>query len=657
MTVMRQLYRTTSIRHRANLPAQISSEDEEGEDLSMLDFVTVRLQRGDLLIAGSDGLFDNVSLPSIAKIALDHYETGSAAKGPQAVARLAKTLVTVAAAAARDSDIIWHAVSEHASSPDSIVGGKLDDVAVVVAQVEEWSAASPGGVLGNFDDETVIKSATASQAFASGVTRGVGGAGSAWRPLPSRPFSGARAVTTYPVSMLESTVPLTCPRRSVSSLPLATSAAFSSSRISPAAAATCTASSCSQQRPTRPTTPTGAGVEVEVQGPPRARALEGLHLTLGVSLGPGVLPSSWRVVRELGRGSYATAWELQSTCHGENRAVLKIFDQDPMVRCLFGSRCFDEVEAQFSRESRALLRLHQGPVHEGRHHVIQLLSAAPSVDDSWASSKALVRGRLLRALVQEYAGATMDSFPAAEFRVAQCVAMADQMRKAVAYLRPLGIVHADISLANCALDGSGRARLIDFGNSLVLEEWPARSAAAGHCARLERLRMRYVHHPRFPPAERYSYPLSVARMISDIERPRHINVYSEWCDPDLFPGNLAAAPPEVLRGLLLPGLSDVYSVGVLLWQLLTIEETPFEIDMVADRIRFKGWDNFYSLPLVTRVAFLVDRLAANLRPHLRSELSRSDLQKLGTWFGDALAEAPEDRVRAADAGPLDRQAD
>ena len=62
-----------------------------------------------------------------------------------------------------------------------------------------------------------------------------------------------------------------------------------------------------------------------------------------------------------------------------------------------------------------------------------------------------------------------------------------------------------------------------------------------------------------------------------------------WCLSQAFPGNLAAMPPEVLRGLLIPGASDVYGqalgsaarseivriesvasgLGILLWWLLT----------------------------------------------------------------------------------------
>jgi len=167
------------------------------------------------------------------------------------------------------------------------------------------------------------------------------------------------------------------------------------------------------------------------------------------------------------------------------------------------------------------------------------------------------------------------------------------------------------------------------------------------CERLRRLRTRYVHDPRFPASERYAHPLSLGRLITDVERPRGLDVYGRWYDPDHFAGNLAATPPEALRGVLVPGLSDTYGVAVLLWQLLTGAETPFEVEVQCERVRFDGWARFYALPAPEQRASLRGRLEAALLPGVRGEAGPAVLDALADWLTGALAEAPEGRAAAA----------
>jgi len=123
-TTMRQTFRSTPMLHRQNLPLQLSSEDD---DLSSLvdhyDFVTLRLRRGDLLIAGTDGLFDNIGDRELKSIALAHHEGRTASGGSKDFSiQLANQLLHRAADAAR-------------APMEFGPGGKLDDIAVVVAEV------------------------------------------------------------------------------------------------------------------------------------------------------------------------------------------------------------------------------------------------------------------------------------------------------------------------------------------------------------------------------------------------------------------------------------------------------------------------------------------------------------------------------------------
>lgn len=133
-TQMRNLYRSSSMLHRRNLPLQLSSEDKDLSRLSHYDLVTLKLRRGDLLIAGTDGLFDNIGDLELKSMALAHH------KGRDRSAQaLADTLLQRAADAAR-------APAEFGP------GGKLDDIAIVVAEVQTATPTFQGTILSNTDE-------------------------------------------------------------------------------------------------------------------------------------------------------------------------------------------------------------------------------------------------------------------------------------------------------------------------------------------------------------------------------------------------------------------------------------------------------------------------------------------------------------------------
>lgn len=74
-----------------------------------------------------------------------------------------------------------------------------------------------------------------------------------------------------------------------------------------------------------------------------------------------------------------------------------------------------------------------------------------------------------------------------------------------------------------------------------------------------------------PSVGRFPRPQSLAHLL-DLERAHGLEVYGRSYGGEAFCGNLAATPPEALRGRLLPGASDVYGVAVLYFSLLTGEE-------------------------------------------------------------------------------------
>lgn len=134
-TEMRHLYRSTAMLHRRNLPLQLSSEDKDFSSLEEhYDLVTLKLRKGDLLIAGTDGLYDNIGDLELKSLALAHHQGRE--RSAQA---FADGLLQRAADAAR-------APAEFGP------GGKLDDIAIVVAEVVTASPTISGKLLANTED-------------------------------------------------------------------------------------------------------------------------------------------------------------------------------------------------------------------------------------------------------------------------------------------------------------------------------------------------------------------------------------------------------------------------------------------------------------------------------------------------------------------------
>jgi len=144
-TTMRRLYRSSNMIHRQNMPYQLNAEDLDMSALEPHDLVTLKLRRGDILIAGTDGLFDNIGDRELTAIVLAHHAvrsrtaTGGSSSTEMATVELAKQLLERASEAAR-------------SPVEYLSGGKLDDIAVVVAEAHDWEPAVSEAILGNLDE-------------------------------------------------------------------------------------------------------------------------------------------------------------------------------------------------------------------------------------------------------------------------------------------------------------------------------------------------------------------------------------------------------------------------------------------------------------------------------------------------------------------------
>ncbi|OLP95404.1 putative protein phosphatase 2C 23 [Symbiodinium microadriaticum] len=99
----------------------------------------LKLRRGDILIAGTDGLFDNIGDLELKSLALTHHERRTA---------------SVASSTQEMADALLARAADVARSPVEFgPGGKLDDIALVLAEVQDSSPVSQAGLLSNLVDE------------------------------------------------------------------------------------------------------------------------------------------------------------------------------------------------------------------------------------------------------------------------------------------------------------------------------------------------------------------------------------------------------------------------------------------------------------------------------------------------------------------------
>jgi protein phosphatase PTC7 len=129
------VYATPSQQHEFNLPYQLGwiKVYPEGDKPSASERAEVQVQAGDVLVMGSDGLWDNVPAREVAELCTKH--DGDAEQAAEAIATLAfgyscdpqyDSPFTQEARKAAEGRAEW-------ADRKNLVGGKMDDIAVVVA--------------------------------------------------------------------------------------------------------------------------------------------------------------------------------------------------------------------------------------------------------------------------------------------------------------------------------------------------------------------------------------------------------------------------------------------------------------------------------------------------------------------------------------------
>ena len=136
----RIVHRSAVQQHRFNCPYQLNS-DGDGDSLTDAEVGAMPVKDGDVVVAGTDGLFDNVHDDQLARAVQMGTELGFSPKN------MADIIAGIAYSVSK---------SERACSPFSLgyrkaygegtYGGKEDDITVIVAYIVSKNSSSKDGI-------------------------------------------------------------------------------------------------------------------------------------------------------------------------------------------------------------------------------------------------------------------------------------------------------------------------------------------------------------------------------------------------------------------------------------------------------------------------------------------------------------------------------
>lgn len=123
------VFQTPQQQHSFNFPYQIGSEDGAGDQPDCAQVFEFTVQPGDIVVAGTDGLFDNVFPEEIAVVATQCKKHGGTSS------ETAQVLCMYARSRAADPQYASPFAHGAFQAGYPFLGGKMDDITVVVAYV------------------------------------------------------------------------------------------------------------------------------------------------------------------------------------------------------------------------------------------------------------------------------------------------------------------------------------------------------------------------------------------------------------------------------------------------------------------------------------------------------------------------------------------
>jgi hypothetical protein len=206
-----------------------------------------------------------------------------------------------------------------------------------------------------------------------------------------------------------------------------------------------------------------------------------------------------------------------------------------------------ERKQRFLQEARAAARI--------SHPAVAQIYYVDEQDGVTFLVMELVEGKTVRELIQ-----------AGGLDLLGVIDLVIQAAEGLARAHELGIVHRDIKPANIMVTHDGHVKILDFGLAKLLDRSPTLGAPGSAAA-----------------------PLAQTTL------------------PGVVMGTAAYMSPEQVRGIAVDGRSDIFSLGVLLFEMATAQ-SPFQRENFMDSLHAVAFENPPSL--------------VSLRGHLPEELQR-----------------------------------
>ncbi|KAL8041356.1 hypothetical protein ABFX02_10G159900 [Erythranthe guttata] len=135
----RTFYRSPVQQYGFNFPYQLQNSSEEDDGAEQAEEMVVEMESGDVVVAGTDGLFDNLFPEDIETIVRDYCS--------DSMLSLSETLATAALERSEDTTTVTPFEVAAYEAGKRHLGGKYDDITVVVARVVL------AGSISSYDDD------------------------------------------------------------------------------------------------------------------------------------------------------------------------------------------------------------------------------------------------------------------------------------------------------------------------------------------------------------------------------------------------------------------------------------------------------------------------------------------------------------------------
>jgi eukaryotic-like serine/threonine-protein kinase len=254
----------------------------------------------------------------------------------------------------------------------------------------------------------------------------------------------------------------------------------------------------------------------------------GLNALVNAAWSPPDEFDEFRIVRSLGFGAWGQVYLAHDLLLERLVAVKFVYPaRDPAAR------------ARVLEEARAIARL-QHP------NVVAIYRVAEFAEHPYLVYE-YVHGRALNELERPR-----------PWR--QVVDIALDLTRGLAVAHRRGVLHRDVKPANVILTDEGRAKLLDFGLALILDRRNADESAVMSPSQRRGSSDRIAATPAARSAEAVDIPRE--------PRDDSSHAYSPRPDPGYLVGTPMYMAPEVWRGDSATRRSDLYSLGILLYELL-----------------------------------------------------------------------------------------